>query len=354
MTGRPIASESFGNDMPAAESHNSKNHRNGTTVGSDPSSCSAPHVPATSPSTDVGAKQGEEAKINAYPAMSPRFWHGMRVGCWWRLLAKNGFRIALSRLPIAMGVSFFTPGNDVLAGLQSLIHGRRIRETPITAPPIFILGHWRSGTTLLHELLVTDPRFACPNTYQCFAPSHFIVSEAMMVRFGSFLLPKKRPMDNMETGWLLPQEDEFALMNLGVPSPYLRIAFPQTQPPALDYLTLTDLSDKQRSEWRNKLMWFMRALTYHYSGKQMVLKSPRIRAGWLSCPGYFHSAQICSLDAQIRAKLFLSLCDCDRSEYRQSYSTRSPRAKCASTCRSVSHACTRSLKTTAPKSTARI
>lgn len=305
MTGRPIASESFGNDMPAAESHNSKNHRNGTTVGSDPSSCSAPHVPATSPSTDVGAKQGEEAKINAYPAMSPRFWHGMRVGCWWRLLAKNGFRIAPSRLPIAMGVSFFTPGNDVLAGLQSLIHGRRIRETPITAPPIFILGHWRSGTTLLHELLVTDPRFACPNTYQCFAPSHFIVSEAMMVRFGSFLLPKKRPMDNMATGWLLPQEDEFALMNLGVPSPYLRIAFPRTQPPALDYLTLTELSDKQRSEWRDKLMWFMRALTYHYGGKQLVLKSPPHTGRMAELSRLFPGAKFIHLTRDPR-KLFLS------------------------------------------------
>ncbi|MEO8269188.1 MAG: sulfotransferase, partial [Aureliella sp.] len=86
------------------------------------------------------------------------------------MLAKNGFRIAPSRLGIALGVSFFTPANDVLAGLQSLFHGRRIRETQITAPPIFILGHWRSGTTLLHEMLVGDPQFACPNTFQCFAP----------------------------------------------------------------------------------------------------------------------------------------------------------------------------------------
>lgn len=274
MTGRRIALESFGNDMPTAESHNSKNFCNGTSVGNDLNSCSAPNVPATSASTAVASKQGERVKINAYPAVSPRFWHGMRVGCWWRLLARNRFRIAPSRLPIALGVSFFTPANDVLACLQSLIYGGRIRETQITAPPIFILGHWRSGTTLLHELLVGDPRFACPNTYQCFAPSHFIVSEALIVRFGSFLLPKKRPMDNMEMGWKLPQEDEFALMNLGAPSPYLRIAFPQTQPPALEYLTLTELSEKQRNEWRDKLLWFMRALTYHHSGKQLVLKSP--------------------------------------------------------------------------------
>jgi len=213
-------------------------------------------------------------KTNAYPAWSPRFWHGMRMGCWWRLLAKNRFRIAPSRLPIVAGVSFFCPANDVLALYQSWRHGSRIAATEVTQPPLFILGHWRSGTTLLHEMLVSDQRFACPSTYQCFAPSHFIVSESLMVRFGSFLLPKKRPMDNMAAGWELPQEDEFALMNLGVPTPYLRIAFPQTQPEDLQYLSLSELSEAQREFWREKFMWFIRALTYHHGGKQLVLKSP--------------------------------------------------------------------------------
>ena len=229
----------------------------------------------------------------------------MRAGCWWRLLARNGFRVAPSRLPIALGVSFFTPANDVLAALQSLVHGRRIRETKIAAPPIFILGHWRSGTTLLHEMLVSDPQFAYPNTYQCFAPWHFIISEAMMVRFGSFLLPKKRPMDNMEAGWKLPQEDEFALMNLGVPSPYLRIAFPQTQAPALDYLTLAELSEKQRSEWRDTLLWFMRALTYHHNGKQLVLKSPPHTGRMAVLAKLFPDAKFIHLTRDPR-KLFLS------------------------------------------------
>ncbi len=196
---------------------------------------------AVSQVTAAGAK----IRANAYPSWSPRFWHGMRMGTWWRLLAKNRFRVAPSRLPIALGVSLFSPANDVLALIQTALHGRRIRETRLNAPPIFILGHWRSGTTLLHEMLVNDPQFASPSTYQCFAPWHFVVSEWLMVRFGSFLLPKKRPMDNMEAGWELPQEDEFALMNLGVPTPYLRIAFPQSQPSALEYLDLQALSPQQ-------------------------------------------------------------------------------------------------------------
>lgn len=198
----------------------------------------------------------------------------MRIGCWWRLLAKNRFRVSLSRLHVAVGVSVFTPLNDLLALTQSAIFGRKIAKTEIDKAPIFILGHWRSGTTLLHELLVTDARFASPSTFQCFAPSHFLLSGPLMVRFGGFLLPERRPMDNMAAGWQLPQEDEFALMNLGAPTPYLRIAFPQTQPKLLEYLNMGDVSDEDRKAWRSKFLWFLKVLTFHNSGKQLVLKSP--------------------------------------------------------------------------------
>ena len=198
----------------------------------------------------------------------------MRIGCWWRLLARNRFRVSLDRLHVALGVSVFTPLNDLLALAQAAIFGRKIDNTKIEKAPIFILGHWRSGTTLLHELLVTDPRFASPNTFQCFAPSHFLLSEPLMVKFGGFLLPERRPMDNMAAGWQLPQEDEFALMNLGAPSPYLRIAFPQTQPKLFEYLNMDGLSDKDRQNWRSKFLWFLKVLTFHHGGKQLVLKSP--------------------------------------------------------------------------------
>lgn len=198
----------------------------------------------------------------------------MRMGCWWRLLARNRFRVAPERIHVAMGVSVFSPINDLLSAAQWLLFNRRIENTVVENDPIFILGHWRSGTTLLHELLVSDPRFASPNTFQCFAPSHFLISEYLMVRFGNFLIPKKRPMDEMAAGWQLPQEDEFALMNLGVPTPYLRIAFPRTQTKALEYLDMLDLSPAELQSWRTSFLWFIKALTYHYGDRRLVLKSP--------------------------------------------------------------------------------
>jgi hypothetical protein len=177
-------------------------------------------------------------------------------------------------MPTATVLCFvFGPVNDLLAMLQELIHGRAIRSTKVLQPPLFVIGHWRSGTTLLHELLHLDPRFASPTTYQCFAPWHFLLTEGWIVRFGGFLLPRQRPMDNMKAGWNLPQEDEFALMTLGAPTTYTRIAFPKEPVEHMQALTLDKLSQPDLENWKRCLDWFIRALTYHFN-KPLILKSP--------------------------------------------------------------------------------
>src|SRR5690606_29061238 len=120
----------------------------------------------------------------------------------------------------------FAAMNSGLAALDRAIYGRKVAAIEITKPPLFILGHWRSGTTFLHELLIRDPEHTHFNTYQCFTPHHFVLSERWIVpRIGMFI-PERRPMDNMATGWGRPFEDEFALQSLGVPTPYLSMMFP--------------------------------------------------------------------------------------------------------------------------------
>ncbi len=232
------------------------------------------HTLELSPNAKSMNSPEERAPTNSYPTWAPRFWHGMRPAIWWRMLIRNKFQISLPKFHISVGVSLITPCNEVLWGVQQLLFRRKIAMADINQPPIFILGHWRSGTTLLHELLVTNPAFASPNTYQCFAPSHFLVSGAIITRFGGFLIPKKRPMDEMAAGWLLPQEDEFALMNLGIPSPYLRIAFPHCQDKHLEYLDMSELSEVKLREWKSGFLWFLKVLSVANPGKRLVLKSP--------------------------------------------------------------------------------
>jgi hypothetical protein len=210
---------------------------------------------------------------NPFPWYTPRGWHGMRTGPWWRLMAQNHFRVAPSRIPMAMMISLAGPANDFLALIQHLRHRRTITGTPLTAPPVFILGHWRSGTTLLHELMMLDPRLSFPTTYECFAPSHFLVSEWVFERYLNWLLPGKRPMDNVAFGWSRPQEDEFALMNLGLPSPYRRMAFPRGGWRDMDYLDFEGVEQREIHRWLQTLKRFLQTVTVKRPGR-LVLKSP--------------------------------------------------------------------------------
>ena len=219
----------------------------------------------------VTEKKKEE--IHRYPAYSPRFWHGMRFGHWMGLLFKNGFQIGLSRAPTAMAISLMTPANSLMNILQQAFYGGRIRRTEISQPPVFILGHWRSGTTYLHELMVRDESFTYPNTFQCFAPYHILLTEWIFTRYMGFLMPRQRPMDNMAAGWLHPQEDEFALLAMGAPSPYRRMAFPNRSAPDLEWLDMSSVDDRKLRRWKKSLDLFVRLLTYR-DKKRVVLKSP--------------------------------------------------------------------------------
>jgi omega-hydroxy-beta-dihydromenaquinone-9 sulfotransferase len=213
-------------------------------------------------------------KFHRYPFWAPRFWHGMTTGVWLRLVGRNRFRISFLRLGLFCTVTTVSLINTFLWLVQKLIFGRRIERIPLKHAPIFIVGHWRSGTTYLHELMVLDDRFSYPTTYQCFAPSHFLVSNWFVTHFMNFLLPSKRPMDNMATGWRLPQEDEFALCNLGLGSPYFTMAFPNQPPQGEEYLDLKELSDAERERWKEVMLSFLKHVAYHQPDKPIVLKSP--------------------------------------------------------------------------------
>jgi hypothetical protein len=215
----------------------------------------------------------KKPKINAYPWYSPRFWHGMRFGDWVSLVVRHRFRIHPARWAMAVLITPCSIFNSIMGGLQSWRHGAKIDATSIEHPPVFIVGHWRSGTTHLHELMVLDDRFGYPTTYECMAPHHYLLSEWFFRGYANFLLPKQRPMDNMAAGWNHPQEDEFALLNLGVPSIYTRIAFPNDPPEYLNTLDIRELPPRDLQRWSDALVKFVKTLTFDKQ-KRIILKSP--------------------------------------------------------------------------------
>ena len=92
------------------------------------------------------------------------------------------------------------------------------------------------------------------------APRHFLLTAPVFCRWFNWLLPKSRPMDEMLDGFDRPQEDEFALMNIGIGRLYLEWAFPN-HGPHTEYLTPDTLPPERHDRWKQCLDWFIRRLS---------------------------------------------------------------------------------------------
>ena len=203
--------------------------------------------------------------------MSP--WTGYSLSAWIKMLAQYRFAVNPRHAHRVLGITLASGIHSALALLEKAFHGNRIRNAVVDPPPLFIIGHWRTGTTHLHELLTKDPDHSFANTYECFDPNHFLLTEGTTDRALRWLLPDRRPMDNMAVGFERPQEDEFALCGTGLGSPYLRIAFPNSPLRHERYLDLEGLSPRELERWKSGFHLFLRRLSAHRPGR-VVLKSP--------------------------------------------------------------------------------
>jgi LPS sulfotransferase NodH len=196
---------------------------------------------------------------------------GITLGRWLKVLRANGFAVDWPYWGRAVSITLGSIPNTLLAAWENLLYRQKIRDTKI-APPLFILGIWRSGTTLLHNLLAQDDRFAYPNTYQTSFPQTFLTTEKLNAKLLGFFFPKKRPMDNVAFGFAEPQEDEFALCPL-IGGFTMGWAFPRRARFYNRYLTLREAPANEAAEWKAALTWFLQKLAFKY-GKPLVLKSP--------------------------------------------------------------------------------
>jgi omega-hydroxy-beta-dihydromenaquinone-9 sulfotransferase len=205
---------------------------------------------------------------------APRLWAGCSLRTWWQLLHRHRFAVDPAFWYIAAIDTVTSALNSVLGGAERIVHGKRIAQATIAPEPLFVIGHWRSGTTMLHELLCLDARHGSPTAYQCLAPHHFLLSERILPRLLAFLLPERRPIDEMELAWGSVFEDEFALCLLGARSPYENIAFPNTYPMRPTLLDPDALTPEESEVWRALLLEFMRKLSVAHRGRRLVFKSP--------------------------------------------------------------------------------
>lgn len=180
-----------------------------------------------------------------------------------RYKGKYGLTKAVCRL-----LSAFAP-------LQDRRYSKILEDKLLADDPVFILGHWRSGTTFMHNVLSCDKSFGYNTTYQTVFPHLMMWGQGFFKKNMSWLMPDRRPTDNMELAVDLPQEEEFALANMMPYTYYNFWFFPKHQLEYADrYLLFNSITPDELAVFEKVFKKLIRISLWNTGGERFLSKNP--------------------------------------------------------------------------------
>ena len=198
---------------------------------------------------------------------------GIRFKNWIQLLDSNG---GIDRKYLTRGI-FISITSMTLIPVRAIFklkYESKIKKTEIKKPPVFIIGHWRSGTTYIHELLSQDPQFCYVSLWNTLLPEGFLTLEPIKNFLAKFL-PEQRPMDEIKVQIDGPYEEEAGIAVLNKWSFFHCLHFARNaEEQYLKSIHFKNLSYEEKTEWENNYLKFMKTVTFANNGKRLLLKNP--------------------------------------------------------------------------------
>lgn len=207
----------------------------------------------------------------------PRLFHplmGANPATVLRVLKRNG-GVPASRLPHA--------GLALLASLarwpfsayeRYRVAGWRRQRGEMPAP-VFIVGHWRSGTTHLYSLLARSRQFAYVPPLAVGLPWDFLTLGAALRPLLERALPADRFIDQVAVNPDSPQEDEIALANMQALSFYHGLYFPRRFRENFEAGVFFDHCPPEAVErWQQAMRLFLEKVSLQQPGRRVLIKNP--------------------------------------------------------------------------------
>ena len=147
----------------------------------------------------------------------------------------------------------------------------------IEKEPVFIVGHWRSGTTHLHNILCQDPQMAYVTTFQSVFPDTLFnkVGRFVFEGFARILIPGTRKGDNVVLGTSLPQEEEFAVGDKTAISFYYFWMFPRSLKRFYDQcIRFKGMDDNVIRSWKNDYKLLISKALHNTKRERFLSKNP--------------------------------------------------------------------------------
>lgn len=192
-----------------------------------------------------------------------------------RYIAENGKDISKKCYPqiLINGLASFFLTPAVWA--ENLICKNAVKKNDVKSP-LFVLGHWRGGTTLLYFLLAQDSQFGFIDPLMTLTMNFYHISILKWLFRPTIAahLHEGRAMDNVKYSMSLPIEEYLSFCLMESDSVYPLNFFPQSFLRYNKNAFIDQFSEEKRENWIKSYDYFLRKITSLNKGKSLVLKSP--------------------------------------------------------------------------------
>lgn len=172
-------------------------------------------------------------------------------------------------------ISRFVTITTFFQWLQRAIYGRRARKISFeNNPPIFILGHWRSGTTHLHYAFSRDPKLGYLSNFQTFLYTVALLSKTWLRPVVSRFMPETRPQDNVKVDADAPAEEEQPLSMVSLCTGIHSFFFGRETAYFEKYTLFQGISAEEKAGWQEDYNHVLQQIALYNGTNNLVLKNP--------------------------------------------------------------------------------
>lgn len=192
----------------------------------------------------------------------------------WRKLKREN-TIDKKYRPMTRRIAFMSYLSRPLQLLQNNLFRRSLKRINFEDnPPLFVIGHWRTGTTFMHNLLHLDKRFGYLSNYQAFIFTVALLSPKLMRILSKPLFPDERSQDNIKVGPLYPAEEEQPFSMISTRTGMQTFFFPKNRMYFDKYNVFKGISIREKRLWRRDYIYLLRNISLYNGKKPLLLKNP--------------------------------------------------------------------------------
>jgi hypothetical protein len=196
------------------------------------------------------------------------------------ILLKMAFQnggVSVSRFPIFLIYILRYIILEPFRLIQVFMFQKRIENHELTEQPIFVLGHWRSGTSHLQNLLFQDPGMTTSTIFSGLFADNYLVSGFWLSGFLNFIcriFKVKYSIQRTPMNLNIPVELDSSLCAMTSENCYTwGQLFPKRFEKWLNKIVFFQ-DEKTTKEWIRDYDFMIRKLSYKSKGKRVIVKTP--------------------------------------------------------------------------------